>query len=58
MEDKKEVSEFEMCLACIGQGELYDTEEDSGISCSTCEGTGEATPQENEIFLSEEVNRD
>ncbi len=53
MENKEE--SFEVCLACIGQGELYDAEEDLGISCSNCKGTGEATPEENEVFLSKEI---
>jgi len=57
MDDKDKKGEYELCLACVGSGVIYDAVEDIDISCKYCESTGEASPADNEIFLSKEINQ-
>jgi len=56
MNKKEEEKGYEVCLACIGSGAIYDAIEDIANPCPHCSGTGEATAAENEIFLSKEIN--
>lgn len=49
--------EYELCLACVGSGAIYDAVEDIDISCKYCHSTGEASPADNEVFLSKEINQ-
>ena len=48
---------YELCLACIGSGVIYDAIEDMDTPCGYCNATGEASSAENEIFLSKEINQ-
>jgi hypothetical protein len=57
MDDTNKEEEYELCLACVGSGVIYDSEEDMDKPCKYCETTGEASSAENEIFLSKEINQ-
>ena len=41
-----------MCVACVGTGAVYDGLSDEYTLCPYCGGDGEATPEENESYLS------
>jgi DnaJ-class molecular chaperone len=41
-----------MCIACFGAKDIYDGLNDTFKPCETCNGTGEATREENEAYLS------
>ena len=58
MNDTKENEVYEVCLACIGSGAIYESEDDIEIPCKYCDATGEASTADNEIFLSKEINQD
>ena len=54
MDNSKDNKEEELytCMACIGSGELYDVHRDTAWKCRFCDGKGEATEAENELFFS------
>lgn len=41
-----------MCLSCIGTGVIYDGDANEYFVCVYCNGTGQASPEENESYLS------